>query len=93
VAIMTQSTHIRQIRWRCHRGMLELDCILLNFFDASYADLPDSDRALFVELLQEQDPQLWDWFLHPETTDPKFAALVRKILEQTEAGTPACPTH
>lgn len=90
---MTQPVHLRQIRWRCHRGMLEVDIILLNFFDRHYVDLPDSDQQSFVELLEKQDPQLWDWFLHPEQVEDRFKRIVRIILEKTEAGAPSSPTH
>lgn len=90
---MTHSDQLRQIRWRCHRGMLELDCILLNFFDKSFKDLPDTDQTLFVELLKEQDPKLWQWFLNPTEADSRFVSLIRQMVEQAKTGIARSPTH
>jgi antitoxin CptB len=49
----------RRIRWHCcHRGMLELDLLLLAFFDKQFVGLSASDKALFTELLEFTDPEL-----------------------------------
>ena len=33
-----------RVRWHCRRGMLELDLLLLRFFNARYATLSDTDK-------------------------------------------------
>jgi antitoxin CptB len=50
-----------RLRWRCRRGMRELDQLLGRWFDARYAQADAATRAAFASLLDEQDPQLWDW--------------------------------
>jgi antitoxin CptB len=50
-----------RLRWRCRRGMRELDQLLGWWLDARYPHASDADKAAFSVLLDEQDPQLWDW--------------------------------
>jgi antitoxin CptB len=52
-----------QIRWRCHRGMRELDLILLPFFDKHFAKLTGEQQADFCQLLAGDDPQIYGWLL------------------------------
>ncbi len=71
-----------QIRWQCRRGMLELDLILLKFFDGYFEELTNADQQLFIQLLQEADQTLYGWLMGqtlPE--DPKLGLLVQNILK------------
>lgn len=81
---MTQAPPNGQIRWRCHRGMLELDLILIRFFDKCYEDLPEMEKEAFVELLEEQDPKLFYWFMHPEEASLVHKSMVEMILNETK---------
>lgn len=51
------------IRWRCRRGMLELDVIFHRFFDARYANLSEALQTAFVALQKIDDPLLFDWLV------------------------------
>jgi len=72
-----------KIRWRCvRRGMLELDEMLGNFFDTHYRNLSKDEQKLFVKLLEQPDPVLFDWLLgHADPEDSAELALVKKIRE------------
>lgn len=63
-----------RIRWKCRRGMLELDVILERFFDSCYSDLNEQQRTMFDKLLDESDAQLYRWFLNYETPEDKEVA-------------------
>lgn len=76
---MTEQSDLAKIRWRCHRGMLELDLFLLGFFDHRFKQLDDTEQDLFVELLAEQDPTLFAWILGHEACPEQFQALVEQI--------------
>ena len=49
------------VRWRCRRGLLELDLALKRFLEGPYGRLSMPERALFDELLFENDADLWAW--------------------------------
>jgi antitoxin CptB len=68
------------IRWQCRRGMLELDIILLSFFDKHFSTLSSIQQNLFVELLALEDQELYEWLTgRTLPTDPALQALVQKI--------------
>lgn len=50
---------IERVRWRCRRGLLELD-IVLGRFVAHYANLDEKQRFVFDTLLDEPDTELWE---------------------------------
>ena len=47
-------------RWRCRRGMLELDIVLQRFMDAHYRQLDEVGLQQFERLLALPDNDLWD---------------------------------
>ncbi|MHB8744061.1 MAG: FAD assembly factor SdhE [Sulfuricaulis sp.] len=49
---------MQRLRWRCRRGLLELDVILGGFLDRGYATLTAPERAAFDVLLAVPDNQL-----------------------------------
>lgn len=51
---------LERARWRCRRGMLELDIVLLRFMDKHYAQLNEVELQQFEELLSLPDNELWD---------------------------------
>ena len=46
------------VRWRCRRGVKELDIFFLGFFDRSYDQLTESHQRCFQNLLLEHDTWL-----------------------------------
>ncbi len=51
---------MERVRWRCRRGMLEMDILLGRFIEQRYAQLDASQREAFDELLDLTDTDLWD---------------------------------
>ena len=73
------------LKWRCRRGMLELDEMLNDFVDHGYEQLNEVDRLLFIELLDEKDQTLWRWFLAMEQRPSKYATLIDQIIDVYES--------
>jgi len=70
----------RRLHFHCRRGMLEIDLILLAFFERAQARLSDEQWADFTDLLEEQDPDLYNWLMgfgEPESV--KLKAMVDEI--------------
>lgn len=55
------SADAARLRWRCRRGMRELDQLLGWWLETRYPQSGDVEKAAFSTLLEEPDPQLWDW--------------------------------
>ena len=69
-----------QVRWRCRRGTRELDALLNRFLDAGYPALEPAAKECFGRLLEQKDPEIYDWLVGrkmPE--DEGLAAMVRHI--------------
>lgn len=49
-----------RVRWRCRRGMLELDIVLQRFVDKHYIQLNECELRQFEALLDLPDNDLWD---------------------------------
>ena len=70
----------RSLRWRCRRGMQELDVLLLRWLDRHHAAASEADRGVFLRLLDTEDDKLWHWFMGHETApDAELDALVQRI--------------
>jgi len=51
-----------RLRWRCRRGMRELDQLLTWYLERRYPNADEAEKQSFAMLLDEQDPELWNWF-------------------------------
>jgi len=76
---------LNKFRWRSRRGMLELDLLLLPFFEEEFTNLPEKMQHTFVRLLEQDDPDLMMWFSRKaEAEDPELAGLVQMILDRVQ---------
>ena len=47
------------IKYRCRRGLLELDLILNNFYENKFFHLSNEKKKLFLEFLELDDNYIW----------------------------------
>lgn len=60
---------LERTRWRCRRGLLELDVVLQRFIDKHYETLDEEALRQFEALLDLADNDLWDMIALEEATD------------------------
>ncbi len=72
-------SELDRIRWRCRRGLLELDLVLENFLDRRFGGLDAEQRQLFSELLDQPDNDLLDLALGRREAAPRYQALVELL--------------
>ena len=66
------------------RGMLELDLVLMPFLENVYPTLEQSDKERYWLLLEEQDQDLFAWFLRRENpANPELQRIVDIIRANT----------
>ena len=61
-----------RLRWRCRRGMRELDVLLMRYLERDWPQAGAAERAAFADLLEWQDPEI-------------NALLVGRLAPETEA--------
>ena len=69
--------HLGKLRWRCRRGMKELDLLTLAYLEHYYPTAPAEEQRAFADLLELQDPLLMRYMLGRET--PTDAAMARVV--------------
>lgn len=76
----------KRLRWACRRGMLELDSLLVPFFDNHFDELNDEQKRVLETLLTFQDPDLFTWFIGSESPEePELQAIIKLIKSKVAA--------
>ena len=74
---MMDSVAQNRLKWKCRRGLLELDLVLLGFVERH---LEEKDVNPLNELLDLQDIDLWAIVSgRSEAFDPKFQGIVARL--------------
>lgn len=77
-------SELARMRWKCRRGMLELDLLFKGFLDSGYAQLNEQQQHCFDQLLDYPDAVLLEWMMgRIRPTDKDVAQLVNKIRAAT----------
>jgi antitoxin CptB len=80
---MRDPVEMRRLRWRCRRGMRELDTLLVRFLDARYEAAPDTEQAAFRDLLALPDPEILGLLTGRLTSDdPALVCVVSQVVGQ-----------
>jgi len=53
-----------RIEWDCRRGMLELDKVIMPFYQQHFDNLTEPQKETFIRLLACTDLQLFSWFFN-----------------------------
>ena len=69
-----------RVRWRCRRGLLELDIVLGRFVETQYAQLDEAGWRAFDALLDMSDNPLWDMVAgRAEAASDEQQALLERV--------------
>jgi len=74
---------LNRLRWRCRRGMRELDVLLERYLADRWPTAPAESRAAFRALLELPDPELAALLLGKTVTP--FSGITRLVAEITES--------
>jgi len=73
-------TEYSELKWRCRRGMLELDILLNSYLDKNYSTMSQQQGDLFGEVLDYPDQVLFDLLLgNMQSSDARVNRLVSEI--------------
>lgn len=73
----TVTEPLGKLRWRCRRGMKELDLLTLGYLERHYPTASAAEQQAFAELLELQDPLLMSYMVGRET--PADAAMAKVV--------------
>jgi antitoxin CptB len=75
----TDPADLGRLRWRCRRGMKELDLLLARYVDERFCGAPKSEQQAFRQLLESEDSELYAFCLGSGRPPARFAALIERI--------------
>jgi antitoxin CptB len=79
---MNADVEVKALRWRCRRGMRELDQLLERWLERCWPSSSDADKEVFRRLLATEDDKLWRAFLeHERLDDADLQQLIYRIAD------------
>jgi antitoxin CptB len=73
---LMDTQRVYTLRWRCRRGMKELDVLLTRYLDRDYYKVPLPQRQAFEALLEMADPDILDFILGRKQPENRELSLV-----------------
>jgi antitoxin CptB len=70
-----------RIRWRCRRGMRELDMLLESYFERDFDREPQRQQA-FLALLDCEDPDIWAWLIGHAQPPTELTDVIQRLQHQ-----------
>jgi len=78
------ASQIAKLRWRCRRGMRELDEAMRAYLDNHYENALPEEKELFHTMLAMQDPELYR-LVSGKDKDAQYAPIIKAITETLRA--------
>ncbi len=73
------STEPGKLRWRCRRGIKELDVLLERYMDQRFCAASPRERDAFRRLLETEDTFLYAYCLGQSPPPERFRELIERI--------------
>jgi len=72
--------HLSRLKWRCRRGMRELDVLLERFLEHQYAAASAEIQTAFARLLTLPDPEIFALIMSRQIAeDPQLRDVIQRL--------------
>jgi len=69
-----------RLKWKCRRGLLELDLVLERFLQSEAETLSQRDATMLSELLDQTDNDLWDLVIgRSDRVDARLCGILARL--------------
>jgi antitoxin CptB len=68
-----------KLRWRCRRGIKELDVLLERYMDQRFCGASTREQEAFRQLLETEDTIIYAYCLGAERPPERFRELIERI--------------
>lgn len=76
---MLSSLHKKLLFRSNHRGCKETDILLGNFAEKNIANMSDEELALYAELIETQDNDIYNWIVGSDVVPIQYSQLIESI--------------
>lgn len=80
---MTEPADLNRLKWKCRRGMKELDIVLTHYLEHCFEEASDDEKHAFETILDMQDPELYFLMIGKKTSEDETIANIVTILQHT----------
>ena len=85
---MNRRERLERARWRCRRGMKELDVLLERFVRRALDQLDDGDLTTLERLLEQPDQDILAWIVSATPSPPPDLRAVVALVRSRALGQP-----
>ena len=71
--------HISKLKWRCRKGVRELDMLLSKYIETSYSVLPTKEKDIFLEFIEKDTYEILDILMNKKSSNEKFTNIVEAL--------------
>ena len=64
--------HDSQVKWKCRKGLRELDILLSRYFEEKYSNLTDKEKLVFLEFIELDTYEILDMLTNKSSNDIKY---------------------
>jgi len=61
------------------RGMKELDVLFERYLAHRLAQAPPAEQQQLAQLLEREDPEIWQWVMQQAPVPPEFADVINAL--------------
>ena len=67
---------ISEVRWKCRKGIREVDILFTKYMEEVYRDLTPEQQKIFIEFIQQDTYEILDILINNKSFDTKYTNIV-----------------
>jgi antitoxin CptB len=70
---------ISKLKWKCRKGVRELDILLSKYIETSYDILSPKEKDIFVEFIEKDTYEILDILMNKKNSNEKFINIIAAL--------------
>lgn len=80
-----EESELSRLRWRCRRGIKEMDILLVRFLEEVFPELDEREQLIFADLLEETDLDIYAWIMGKSSPyNSSYSNIISQLQKITE---------
>ena len=76
---------LSKLRWKCRKGIRELDVLLTKYLEEIFINLPKQEQDIFIEFVNIDSNELFDIVFNKKISDSKFLKIIENLTSAGQA--------
>ena len=70
---------VSKLKWKCRKGIRELDILLTRYLDSVFSASPIIEQDIFREFIEKDTYEILDILMEKKTFDQKYSKIVSTL--------------